>query len=330
MPTRDSLLKLLPEEELNEIVKKVKPSDTPLWKYWDEFINISLDFWKSTETLFSVKTTMKFFLRHTDLNSLESWDSPVNTAQVLRTLIQERWWSAVTLNSHRKNMNTYFLFLTRFDYIERNPIMKIIKMPEQSKNKPTLTKAEIPEVLSRLMHRPSASRLEQLRNILFFQIAVITWARPKELLRLTVNSISSDRKTICINGAKQKGKERYYELNTTIQWTLSLYFQETVRQSRYEELSRCLFVSARKLKKPWTYVWVNKLFQRVSKEIGKRVTLYMVRRYACTELFANDIPIQNIQIFMWHNRLATTYWYNYNSSRNTQSCTKILWDNLIQ
>ncbi len=123
---------------------------------------------------------------------------------VLSRLKKERSWSPVTLNSHRKGLNTYFLFLLRFGYIKENPIMKIIKMPEPSKNMPTLTDTDIKALLGQLLYRSSASEFERLRNILFVKITIVTGARPKELLALTSESINDTRTKIRINGGKQK------------------------------------------------------------------------------------------------------------------------------
>ena len=325
MTTKDRLLLLLPEAEVESILLRVRPWEIPLWKNWNEFVDISLSFWKSEVTLKSVQSSMRFFLRHTDLISIESWHDTLWASKILAEEIKKRSWSPVTLNSHRKCINTYFIFLKRFNFIEKNPIMNLIKIPEKSKNMPTLTSSDIREILWHLMYRASASEFERLRNILFVMIAVLTGARPKELLSLTAWSISSDRKKIRINGAKQKGKERYYELNEHTQKVLSSYLKESVRLDRYRELESSIFLSSKQRWHRWTYTWVSKLFQRISKEIWKNVTVYMFRRHACTELFAKDVPIQNIQLFMWHNRLATTYRYNYNSTRNTKECTDILW-----
>lgn len=324
MTIKDSLNCILPEEELNKIAEKIPPYETPLWKYWEEFIALSLDFWKSPITLQWVHGTMRFILRHSDLLSIESWQDTLKASKTLSNLRKDRGWSNVTLNSHRKCMNTYFLFLKRFKFIDENPIMAIIKMPEPTKNMPTLSLHDVKAILWHLMFRSNKSPIERYRNLLFIQIAVITWARPKELLSIKAESISSDRKKICINGAKQKWKERYYELNNQVQETLSLYLTEVTRLGRYNELSRSLFISMSNRGQWWTYRWVNKLCQRISEEMGKNVSMYMFRRHACTELFAKNVPIQNIQMFMWHNRLATTYRYNSNSTRNTKDCTDIL------
>ena len=318
-------LPLLNIHDERTIMEKIDSEKTPIWKYWGEFIELSLTFWKSPVTLSCVRQTILFFLRYSELNTIESWFDIMQVSKVLAQLKTERSWSPVTLNSHRKAMNTYFLFLLRFWYIKENPIMKIIKMPEPSKNMPTLTDTDIKALLGQLLYRSSASEFERLRNILFVKIAIVTGARPKELLALTSESINDTRTKIRINGAKQKWKERYYELNQSIRETLSSYLKESVRLGRFYELKNGLFLSSKERWVRWTYSGVNKLFQRVSAELWKPYSVYMIRRYACTELFARNVPIQNIQLFMGQNRLATTYRYNNNSTRNTKDCTDILW-----
>lgn len=316
---------LLDAEEEQSILAKLDTTKTPLWKYWAEFIELSLEYWKSPVTVSGVRHTLLFFLRYTELNTIESWFDTMEVSLILSRLKKERSWSPVTLNSHRKALNTYFLFLLRFGFISENPIMKIIKMPEPMRNMPTLTEIDIKALIGQLIYRECSSEFERLRNILFVKIAILTWARPKELIGLTSESINENRTKIRINGAKQKWKERFYELNTSIRQTLSSYLKESVRLGRYHELKNGLFLSSKERWVRWTYSGVNKLFQRVSAELWKPYTVYMIRRYACTELFAQNVPIQNIQLFMGHNRLATTYRYNNNSTRNTKDCTDILW-----
>lgn len=324
MTIKDNLLCILPDDELIQISEKIPQHETPLWKYWGEFIEISLSFWKSPITLQWVQSTFRFILRHTDLLTIECWQNTLQASLALSTIKKERGWSNVTMNSHRKTLNTYFLFLKRFQFIEENPIMAIPTSSETSKNMPTLSVHDVRAIQGHLMYRSNKSAIERYRNLLFVQIAILTGARPKELLELKADSICANRKKIRINGVKQKWKERFYDLNKQVQETLSLYFAETNRLWRYDELSKNLFISMTHRGQGWTYRWVNKLCQRISHEMGLHVTMYMFRRHACTELFAKNVSIQNIQIFMGHNRLATTYRYNHNSTRNTKECTDIL------
>ena len=315
---------LLPKENLEELMKRIPEWETPLWLYWDDYVEISIGHNKSESTILNVQSILRFLLRHTDRITIESWRDPLESNRFFLTLKQERGLSNSTMNSYSKNLRSYFTFLFEMEKIPKNYLQNIKKSKEENKNNPTLITLEVKAIMWHLNSRVHSTKVERLRSLLYVQLAVVTGARPKELLGITIHSFSKDRREVSINGAKQKWKERFYRVNDYIIETLSQYIKELVRLGRDNELSHHLFISFGKRGDPWTYRGINKLFQRLSKELGLHVTSYMFRRYVCTELFKNQEKIQNIQLFMWHTRVSTTFRYNHNSVDNTKDCSSYL------
>ncbi len=76
----------------------------------------------------------------------------------------------------------------------------------------------------------------------------------------------------------------------------------------------------------WTYSGVRKVCEHLGKRLGFRVTSYMFRRLAATQMFANNLPIQDIQHHLGHLRTSTTLRYVQSHPRLNHKGISIMTD----
>lgn len=311
---------LFSEKEENNLLEKIPQNQTYLWKHWEEFLTMSLRSRRSQIYLSWIYDSMKSFIKDTLLRTIESFDNPHLLTNEFHRMMSERNWSPVTFNTHRKNLNSYFLHLKRMKYIKDNPINSIQKLKEDNKAQAIINDYQIHELLNLLRNDTS---FEWLRNLLYFEIAILTWARPIEILNLNLNSFSSNRDEIRISWAKQNSKARIYDTKN-IKNTLSNYLKIVSKSGRSRELNEYLFLSATTNWAPLTTNGVNKLYKRLNKKLNFKINTYMIRRFVATDMYKNWANIYEVMDFLWHTRLATAKKYIQNSSEFTKKWTDMM------
>ncbi|EKE26537.1 MAG: hypothetical protein ACD_4C00249G0002 [uncultured bacterium (gcode 4)] len=317
---------LLNKEEENLLNSKISDNETPLWIHWPEYANTYKDLWRSNVTIKRVYDCVRFFIKNTELNTIESWSfRPYNLQTRLSEISNERQWQNSTFNTYIKNMKSYLNFLEKMQLIEKSVIWDLYRKGEKPINQSITSEEEIKTILKYIENKNYASSLESYRNRLFFLICSISWARPIQLLNLTIDSFINNRTEVVISWAKQKWKTLYYKLPTAVIDVFKLYVAEVVCLERDKELWENLFLSVSQKWKPWTNEWVNKLYQRIKKDTWIHFTAYMIRRQVVTKLI-NDNPdsIDFTRLFMWHTRASTTMRYLQPSSKLTDKWVSIL------
>jgi site-specific recombinase XerD len=296
---------LLPEEEISGI--KILDGKTPLWKYWDEFVKHYLREGKSEVTILHVKDTLKFVMRRLNIFTIESCNTPEILREALFKAMNDRNWAGTTLNTYRKNLNTYFLWLEDMEYIEENKIKKIRKCKEEQKEQYTLNEEQIRSLLGQIRQRRQR-KLERWRNDFFIGLMVVTGARPCELLQLQcrdVQKLKDGSYKIVIRGRKQKGRPRYYRMPS---WVRDSYEMYVLKRQDLEREEANLFVSSSK-RTGWTAKGMRGLFKRLSKELGFKVGAYGIRRFVATKLNAEGVDVKDIMNHLGHTRISTTHRY---------------------
>lgn len=315
------LTSLLSEEELEQYTKDIKEEETPLWKYWKEFVIDYLRSGYSEVTLQGVRDTVKFVIRRLNILSIEQCNSPKILKEALHTAKSERSWSNNTFNDVKKRLITYFKWLEEMEYIEENKITKIRKCKPINKEQCALNEAQIKELMEHL-HSRRQTRLERWRNTLFFGLSTITGARATELLAIQCQDIEKvhDTYKIIIRGTKTDGRPRPYRFPSWLRDTYEMYLH--VRQSLGREEPN-LFVSTSK-RTGWTRRGLYGLTKRLSKELGFKVTPHPIRRYVATQLDEANLELKDIMRHLGHNRLKTTEKYIQRSHRLTDKGVDIL------
>lgn len=297
---------LLDDSEAQKLAATLPKDKIPLWKHWDAFVFHWLLRNRSRVTLTRIADTLKFIIKQCGVHTIEDCNSHNELEATLHLQKIARNWQDETFNTYKKNLNSYFIWLENKDVIEKNNIRRISKCSKKVNEQYTLTEEQMSALVPHLQSRRQ-TRLERWRNLLFVGLMLQTAARPCELLQLEIDSIRThtDGYKVIIKGRKQKGRPRYYRLNSEMRDIYEMYLK--VRDGCKRE-ERCLFVSSSKLT-GWTDKGMRGLFKKLSKELKFKVTGYSIRRGVATLLKKKGIHETDIMHHLGHNRLSTTQSY---------------------
>lgn len=320
-PPAMSKFKFLDDGELSAFELKVESGETALWKYWDEFADAYLKEGRSVVTVERVRDVLRFFVRRVGLYSIEQCNDRKSLYNLLFASKEQFRWSNVTLNTYRKNLGTYFRWLFQMKYIDVNEVAEVRKVLDEMKEQPTLSHEEV-NILRLQLQSRRQKRFERLRNTLFIELMIFTGARPCELLQLECRDILEEKQgyKLVIRGRKQKGRHRYYRLSSSLRDIFERYVDWRQNSGRWETN---LFISQSK-RTGWTDRGMRGLFKRLSKEVGFRVTAYMIRRYVATQLNSSGRSLEEIANYLGHTRTTTTKRYIERSCALTDECAKVM------
>jgi len=312
---------LLSDEEIKAISQNVPVNEVPVWFYWSEFVQKHLRTGKSETTIKNVRDVLRLIIRKLGIYTIQQLNTPRLVEDALFSYREKHPIKNNTFNSYRKNLNTYGIWLEKMEYIDCNNIRKIDKCKGEYDENLTLTQEQINAVIVQIRDRKQ-SKLERLRNAFFIDLLRFTGARPCELVDLKLKDISKESTgyKLCLQGKKQKGRKRYYDLCTYVIDSFEAYMDF---RSIYRENEDYLFVSAYK-RVPWTYVGIKNLFASLSEELGYRVNAYSFRRYVATKLNTLDMPLESIRDYLGHTRVATTLRYIERSCALTKECANVM------
>ena len=152
--------------------------------------------------------------------------------------------------------------------------------------------------------RRHATAIERARNNLMLDIFRFSGVRPCELLGMSNDDIFMENQKwkMLINGRKQKGRKRFYEIPSFIVYSYQTYMKLRDEAGRWEDP---LFISMSS-REGWKTSGLQNLFKKVSKEIGFRVTAYGFRRFIASQLSRQGIQRDHLSRYMGHTRFSTT------------------------
>lgn len=174
---------------------------TPVWQYWEKFVEVWALSEKSLSTVRNVRDAIRLFAIYGRLTTLEAWEDQDAVFDTMHRLKKERNWSPSTFNSYRKNVNTYFIFLVRRGLLTESPAKKIEQVSTRSKNYRIPEGEDFARMFVYLRNRECTNEMQRKRDLLFFHLLMTTGARPRELLNLKLEDVA-DRKVLLINGIK--------------------------------------------------------------------------------------------------------------------------------
>jgi site-specific recombinase XerD len=299
-----------------------KDGKRSIWFFWDQFSYMYLRTGRSEVTVKSVKSTLKFITSNTSIFSIEDLNNPRLVEDSLFHLKEVRGFSNCTYNSYRKNIGIFLNWLEKYDYLSVNNIHKVEKCKSRIVEQLVLKDEDIALVITHIRTQ-CGSRLLRLRNGFFIDLLRFTGARLCELMDLKVSNITKLKNgeyRLVISGRKQKGRNRYYRLDS---WVRDSYLEYMEYRNKLGRKEDNLFISQSK-RTGWTSKGVTKFLRRMSKEIGVNVTSYGFRRYVATKLYLRGVELRQIADYLGHTRLTTTMRYVERCSLLTENCGKVL------
>lgn len=287
-------------------VKPFPIGQTPLWQYWEEFVEKYLRTGKSEVTVARVRDALRFATVQLHITTVEDMNTPRLVENALFAYKDKKHISNTTFNTYLKNFNTYFIWLYKHEYIAVNNIPKVDRCKEDINEQYMLSEDQVKMVVARV-HDRQQTRLQRLRNVFFIDLLRFTGARPCELVSMQMRDITQYGTTykLVIRGKKQKGRSRYYPMPS---WLRDSYESYVQYRSVLRQNETSLFISSSK-QGGWTQKGMRGLLRLLSQEVGFRVISYGFRRHVATRLNTGGLDLKEIGNYLGQSRASTTQRY---------------------
>lgn len=212
------------------------------------------------------------------------------------------WYSDMTFNNQRSNLNGYFNFLVDKGIIKENPIkaLEITRRKEEDKPRPA-NKDDLIKLLSVI---PTYSYVG-LRDYTMILLMADTGIRPAEIVRLKEDHLNLARNSIILTKDITKTKrERITPISDGVKSSL-IKFNKTI-ESVFEN-RKYLFLTEQG-EKMNTYVLRNNM-KAYSEKAGVKITPYQLRHFFGTEYLRHDGNLLYLQKVLGHSNLNTARKY---------------------
>jgi len=274
--------------------------------YIDEFLlEKFINQWISKKMLKTYYTVFRQLLL--DTNIIAS-DLSTYTARNFKKFLWEnlikRNWTSATYNSYRKCFKCYCNYLVTEEYLEENPINKIIKRKEPSQLPKTLTKNQVDELLSSLETAFDKDTFTWYRNIIIVHTYLHTGLRLSELTNLKVNNLKLYDWYLQVVKWKWS-KDRIVPVNKILTGILHNYLKARRKEVNYDDGFLFPTIHWNSLKERD----MRKIISKLRYCISFHFTWHQLRHTFATELVRNNFDIFNISRILGHTKIDTTKIY---------------------
>ncbi|MFC1647787.1 tyrosine-type recombinase/integrase [Patescibacteria group bacterium] len=178
-------------------------------------------------TIDGYKNTFKLFFRESEVRHTHELNLKVFEEWFIHGRM-ERKWTPVTFRGHLKYLNTFMKWLIKEGLVEQNYLDKLEKPRLEHKIPRTLSKKEAELILEASFHLSYPYRFAKYRNRAIVAIMLMAGLRRQEVIKLCLNDVSVENKSIFIRQAKW-GKDRIVPMNQKLQQILYEYQQDRRR-----------------------------------------------------------------------------------------------------
>lgn len=199
--------------------------------------------------------------------------------------------SNATVNNKRKFLSAFFVWATKEEIIDRNPMLKINSIKEKYVTKKPFSDIELAKIRDVLKNDREKALVEFLLS---------TGCRVSEVAGLKVEDVNF-RDGECVVCGKGN-KERTVYINNKAMYYLERYLPDKMGASRP------LFLNG------WGKSMAKGNIEQLMRDIGKRAGVSKVhphrfRRTMATNAMKRGMPVQYIQVILGHSKLDTTMIY---------------------
>ena len=213
--------------------------------------------------------------------------------------------SKVTLNNIRRNLSSFFRFLTDEEKIVINPMLRVPAIKEPKKLRKAFTYDEIERMRwelnkhTYLRYKKEKLSIIGMRNQAIFELFLSSGMRVGELVSLKIDDVNFNECKAIVNG---KGdKERIVYFSEKAKNYMLQYLQ--LRQDNNPHL----FVNNQKNKIDITAV--ESMIKRLGQKTDVKAHPHKFRRTFCSSMIKKGMPIDQVQKLMGHDSIETTLRY---------------------
>lgn len=238
----------------------------------------------------------KYFFKYCDVSITELKKRHI--IQIYSKIINEK---GRNIAKNVKNaIHKYFDFLNDVYEADLNTSILNVKIPEYVvQNTSTINSNQTLEIIELMKKKKGFANQ---RNILMFLILATTGIRRKEIIGIKLDDIDFENNTIYINNPKGNKKPRYVLLAEIVKNYLKDYLIE--RNKRAEKNVQNLLITQQG--KACTIDSISHIANRLAKKYNIDFTLHSFRRGLATELYNNNIQVQDIALLLGHKKVQTT------------------------
>ena len=199
--------------------------------------------------------------------------------------------SNATVNNRRKFLSAFFVWATREEIVDKNPMLKINSIKEKYVTKKPFSDIELAKI---------RDALEDNREKALVEFLLSTGCRVSEVAGLKVGNIDFRTGECVVLG--KGNKERTVYLNNKSMYYLERYL------GGFVDAERPLFMNARG--RGMTKQNIEELMRIIGKRAGvSKVHPHRFRRTMATNAMKRGMPVQYIQVILGHSKLDTTMIY---------------------
>lgn len=215
--------------------------------------------------------------------------------------------SSGTTARYRSSLKGFFKYLSKNQYIEKNPVDKLASTKISRKLPSYLTFNEIELILDKINH---ADIPLGLRDKAMLEIAYSCGLRVSELINLKISDLFFNEEVIRVIG--KGSKQRLVPIGTSaINWvTEYLKFSRPILENKIKSAS-IVFLNKRGTKLSRMGIW--KILDKYAKEAGitKDVHPHVLRHSFATHLIEGGADLRAVQEMLGHSDISTTQIYTH-------------------
>ena len=199
--------------------------------------------------------------------------------------------SNATVNNRRKFLSAFFVWATREEIVDKNPMLKINSIKEKYVTKKPFSDIELAKI---------RDALEDNREKALVEFLLSTGCRVSEVAGIKVGNIDFRTGECVVLG--KGNKERTVYLNNKSMYYLERYL------GGFVDAERPLFMNARG--RGMTKQNIAEVMRIIGKRAGvSKVHPHRFRRTMATNAMKRGMPVQYIQVILGHSKLDTTMIY---------------------
>lgn len=242
--------------------------------------------------------------------SLETRNTKNGIQRTGDDILQARWSS----------LNTFFNWLVKKEYIQKNPIEIVDRPKNNVEHKVTyLNKNEIIKLFKTVDRNPN--RVMSLRDKTLFSLAIATGLRAGALTNINIEDIDWENNFVRVIEKRQKIREIPLgdnTINILKEWI-------RIRNIEFKDIkSNALFLSQKRTR--LSEDAANDALKKYCKEAGikKKITLHKLRASTATNLAAAGVDLQTISYVLGHSNTAVTLRYTAILDENKKNAQNAL------
>lgn len=273
----------------------------------EEFINyLAVERGLADNTLDSYNRDLnqfKVFLEKEKVEDMQKATRNVIMSYLL--FLQKRGRATATVSRHLAALKSFYHFLLREKYIEKDPTANL-ESPKLEKKLPHVLSVHEVEML---LNQPKAIEPGGIRDKAMLELLYATGIRVSELISLDIDHINLDMGYIRCFG--KGSKERIVPVGSFARKCINEYLQKARAKLIKNRGEQALFVNQHGKRLTRQGFW--KIIKKYARKAGisKEITPHTLRHSFATHLLENGADLRSVQEMLGHADITTTQIYTH-------------------